>query len=153
MVEATPSALVVEGDNGQVFATRGVFKGEKLPSSDLPSDLASAVIAIEDRRFYEHHGLDIRAMMRAALHDVAAGGAREGGSTITQQLVRMTYLSPERTFKRKVQEAMLALWLESHLPKEEILVRYLNTAYFGAGVYGVGAAAKRYFGKRPGALA
>jgi penicillin-binding protein 1A len=147
VVEATPSALVVEADNGQVFATRGVFKGEKVSSSDLPPDLAHAVIAIEDRRFYHHHGVDIRAVIRAALHNVAAAGAREGGSTITQQLVRMTYLSPERTLKRKVQEAMLALWLESHLTKEEILVRYLNTAYFGAGVYGVDAAAKRYFGK------
>ena len=147
VVEPTPSALVVEADNGQVFATRGVFKGAKVSSKDLPSDLARAVIATEDRRFYDHHGLDIRAIIRAALHNVAAGAAREGGSTITQQLVRMTYLSPERTLKRKVQEAMLALWLESQLPKDEILVRYLNTAYFGAGVYGVDAAAKRYFGK------
>jgi 1A family penicillin-binding protein len=147
VVEATPSALIVEAENGQVFATRGIFKGEKISSSDLPPDLARAVIAVEDRRFYEHHGLDIRGIMRAALHNVVAAAAREGGSTITQQLVRMTYLSPERTFKRKVQEAMLALWLERHLAKEEILVRYLNTAYFGAGVYGVDAAAKRYFGK------
>ena len=85
--------------------------------------------------------------IRAALHNLAAGAAKEGGSTITQQLVRMTYLSPERTLKRKVQEAMLALWLERQLSKQEILVRYLNTAYFGAGVYGVDAAAKRYFGK------
>jgi penicillin-binding protein 1A len=127
VVEPTPSALVVEADNGQVFATRGVFKGAKVSSKDLPSDLARAVIATEDRRFYDHHGLDIRAIIRAALHNVAAGAAREGGSTITQQLVRMTYLSPERTLKRKVQEAMLALWLESQLPKDEILVRYLNS--------------------------
>jgi penicillin-binding protein 1A len=146
VVETTPSALIVEADDGQVFATRGVFKGEKVSSSDLPPDLARAVIAIEDRRFYVHHGIDIRSIIRAALHNVAAAGAIEGGSTITQQLVRMTYLSPERTLKRKVQEAMLALWLERQLPKEEILVRYLNTAYFGAGVYGVDAAAKRYFG-------
>jgi penicillin-binding protein 1A len=147
VVETTPSALIVEADDGQVFATRGVFKGEKVSSSDLPPNLARAVIAIEDRRFYAHHGIDIRAIIRAAFHNVAAAGAIEGGSTITQQLVRMTYLSPERTLKRKVQEAMLALWLERQLPKEEILVRYLNTAYFGAGVYGVDAAAKRYFGK------
>ena len=76
-----------------------------------------------------------------------AGGAREGGSTITQQLARMMYLSQERTIKRKVQEAVLALWLEQKLGKQEILTRYLNTAYFGAGVYGADAAAKRYFGK------
>jgi penicillin-binding protein 1A len=147
VVEATPSALVVEADNGQAFATRGVFKGERLSAGDVPPDLARAVVAIEDRRFYQHGGIDVRGIMRAALHNLLAGGAREGASTITQQLVRMTYLSPERTLKRKVQEAMLALWLEHQLSKEEILVRYLNTAYFGAGVYGVDAAAKRYFGK------
>jgi membrane peptidoglycan carboxypeptidase len=123
VVEPTPSALVVEANDGQVFATRGVFKGEKVASSDLPPNLAHAVIAVEDRRFYQHHGLDFCAIFRAALHDAAAGAAREGGSTITQQLARMTYLSPERTLKRKVQEAMLALWLERQLPKDEILVR------------------------------
>jgi penicillin-binding protein 1A len=147
VIEATPSALVVEAENGQAFATRGVFKGEKLAAGDVPADLGRAVIAIEDRRFYQHGGVDVRGIFRAAWHNIAAGGAREGASTITQQLVRMTYLSPERTLKRKVQEAMLALWLEHQLSKEEILVRYLNTAYFGAGVYGVDAAAKRYFGK------
>jgi 1A family penicillin-binding protein len=147
VVEATPSALVVEADNGQAFATRGVFKGERLLAGDVPPDLARAVVAIEDRRFYQHGGIDVRGIMRAAARNIAAGGAREGASTITQQLVRMTYLSPERTLKRKVQEAMLAVWLEHQLSKEEILVRYLNTAYFGAGVYGVDAAAKRYFGK------
>ena len=115
-------------------------------ADDLPVELARAVVAIEDRRFYEHGGIDLRGMARAAWRNVASD-RREGGSTITQQLARMLYLSPERTIKRKVQEAMLALWLEHHLTKEEILVRYLNTAYFGAGVYGVDAAAKRYFGK------
>jgi penicillin-binding protein 1A len=152
VVEVTPSALVVEADSGQAFATRGVFKGERLSAGDVPADLARAVIAIEDRRFYRHGGIDLRGIVRAAMHNFVAGGAREGGSTITQQLVRMTYLSPERTLKRKVQEAMLALWLEHQLSKEEILVRYLNTAYFGAGVYGVDAAAKRYFGKAAGEL-
>ena len=86
-------------------------------------------------------------MLRALVRNIRSGAAREGGSTITQQLARMTYLSPERTIKRKVQEAILALWMERRLGKEEILSRYLNTAYFGAGVYGVDAAAKRYFGK------
>jgi penicillin-binding protein 1A len=147
VVEATPSALVVEADNGQVFATRGVFKGEKLTAGEVPSHLEKAVIAIEDRRFYEHAGIDLRGTLRAAFRNLQAGGTREGGSTITQQLARLMFLSPERTLKRKAQEAMLALWLESQLSKEEILVRYLNTAYFGAGAYGVDAAAKRYFGK------
>jgi penicillin-binding protein 1A len=145
-VEATPSALIVEASKGEVFTTRGVFKGDKLSPADLPPELGQAVVAIEDRRFYQHGGIDLRGILRAGLRNVS-GGRREGASTITQQLVRMMYLTPERTLKRKVQEAMLAIWLERQLSKEEILVRYLNTAYFGAGVYGVDAAAKRYFGK------
>jgi 1A family penicillin-binding protein len=145
-VEATPSALLVEANDGQVFATRGVFKGERLLPADLPANLSRAVVAIEDRRFYEHGGIDPRAIMRAAWRNLS-GEKIEGASTITQQLARMLYLSPERTFKRKVQEAMLAVWLELQLSKEEILARYLTTAYFGAGVYGIDAAAKRYFGK------
>src|SRR5437660_11372428 len=86
-------------------------------------------------------------MVRAASRNIDSGSVREGGSTITQQPARMTYLSPERTIKRKIQEAILAMWMERTLGKEEILSRYLNTAYFGAGVYGIDAAAKRYFGK------
>jgi penicillin-binding protein 1A len=147
VVEPTPSALLVEAGSGQVFATRGTFKGDKLVADDLPPLLTRAIIAIEDRHFYEHPGLYPPGMLRAALRNMAAGGAREGGSTITQQLARMLYLSPERTLKRKVQEAALALWLERRLSKDEILARYLNTAYFGANVYGADAAAKRYFGK------
>ena len=147
VIEPTPSAMVVETEGGQVFATRGVFKGEHLAPQDVPPDLAKAIVAIEDRHFYEHGGFYLPSMLRAALRNLLAGSAREGGSTITQQLARMMYLSPERTFKRKVQEAVLTLWLEHHLDKREILTRYLNTAYFGAGVYGVDAAAKRYFGK------
>src|SRR5256886_3598440 len=147
VIEPTPSALIVEAADGQVFATRGVFKGDKLAAQDVPANLSRAIVAIEDRHFYEHHGFYFPSMLRAAIRNMISGTAREGGSTITQQLARMTYLSPERTIKRKVQEAVLALWMERHLGKEEILSRYLNTAYFGAGVYGVAAAAKRYFGK------
>ncbi len=146
-IEPTPSALVVEADGGQVFATRGVFKGDKLSAEDVPANLAHAIVAIEDRHFYEHGGFYLPSLLRAAFRNFLAGAAREGGSTITQQLARMTYLSQERTIKRKVQEAILTLWLEHHLAKQEILTRYLNTAYFGAGVYGADAAAKRYFGK------
>ncbi len=113
----------------------------------MPPVLAKAIVAIEDRRFYEHHGIDLRGLVRAAFRNAAAGGTRAGGSTLTQQLVRMSYLSQDRTLKRKVQEAVLALWLESQLPKDEILTRYLNAAYFGAGVYGADAASQRYFGK------
>ena len=147
VIEPTPSALVVEADGGQVFATRGVFKGDKLSSEDVPPHLSRAIIAIEDRHFYDHTGIYLPSLVRAAYRNFLSGSAREGGSTITQQLVRMTYLSQERTIKRKVQEAILTYWIEHQLPKQEILTRYLNTAYFGAGVYGVDAAARRYFGK------
>jgi penicillin-binding protein 1A len=146
-IEPTPSALVVEADGGQVFATRGIFKGDKLAAQDVPSNLSQAIIAIEDRHFYEHTGFYLPSIMRAAYRNLVSGSAREGGSTITQQLARMTYLSQERTIRRKIQEAVLTYWLEHTLSKQEILTRYLNTAYFGAGVYGVDAAAKRYFGK------
>jgi penicillin-binding protein 1A len=146
--DASQSALTFEGAQGEMFATRGVFKGDKLTAADLPPHLAQAIVAIEDRRFYRHKGVDIWGILRAGWRDTQAGAAREGGSTITQQLARLMFLTPERTLRRKVQEAILALWLESQLSKEDILLRYLNTAYFGAGAYGVDAAARRYFGKR-----
>ena len=151
-VDATQSALTFESAQGEVFAARGVFKGDKLTAADLPAHLAQAIIAIEDRRFYQHNGVDFRGIMRAGWRNSQAGATREGASTITQQLARLMFLSPERSFRRKVQEALLALWLESQLKKEDILLRYLNTAYFGAGAYGVDAAAKRYFGKKAGEL-
>ena len=151
-MEATQSSLTFEGAQGEVFAVRGVFKGDKLTAADLPPHLAQAIVAIEDRRFYQHIGVDIRGILRAGWRNSQAGVAREGGSTITQQLARLMFLSPDRTFRRKVQETVLALWLESQLTKEDILLRYLNTAYFGAGAYGVDAAAKRYFGKKAGEL-
>src|SRR5258705_8794615 len=151
-VEATQSALTFEGAQGDVFATRGGFKGDKLTAADLPPHLAQAIIAIEDRRFYQHNGIDLWGILRAGWRHPQAGSTREGGSTITQQLARLMFLSPERTFRRKVQEAVLAIWLESQLKKEDILLRYLNTAYFGAGAYGVDAAARRYFGKKAGEL-
>ena len=147
VIETTPSVLVVQADNGQAFATRGVFKGEKLSAQELPPTVTRAIIAIEDRHFYEHGGFYLPSLMRAAYRNFSSGSTREGGSTITQQLARMTYLSQDRTIRRKVQEAIVTIWLERQLSKEEILTRYLNTAYFGAGVYGVDAAAKRYFGK------
>src|SRR5260221_14012399 len=146
--EATQSALTCEGAQGDVFAARGVFKGDKLTAADLPPHLAQAIIAIEDRKFYQHNGIDLWGILRAGWRNTQAGGTREGGSTITQQLARLMFLTPERTLRRKVQEAILAVWLENQLRKEDILLRYLNTAYFGAGAYGVDAAARRYFGKK-----
>ena len=146
-VDPTPSALVIEADSGTTFATRGVFKGTKLAAADVPDHLRQAIVAIEDRRFYDHNGVDPKGIVRAAWRNWQAGGTREGASTITQQLVRLMFLSPEQTMRRKMQEALLSLWLERQASKEEILLRYLNTAYFGSGAYGVDAAARRYFGK------
>jgi penicillin-binding protein 1A len=151
-IEPTQSAVTIESAKGEAFATRGVFKGDRLTAQDLPPHLAQAIVAIEDRRFFQHWGVDLRGILRAGWRNSQAGATREGGSTITQQLARLMFLSPERTFRRKLQEALLAIWLEGQLTKQEILLRYLNTAYFGAGAYGVDAAAKRYFGKRAGEL-
>lgn len=147
-VDPKQRAMVMESADGSTLATRGTFRGAKLERGDLPPYLGKAVVAIEDRRFYDHHGIDPRGTLRALWRDARAGGAsREGGSTLTQQLVRLTYLSADKTLRRKVQEAVLSLWMEAHLSKDEILLRYLNTAYFGAGSYGADAAAHRYFGK------
>ncbi|MDV2986409.1 UNVERIFIED_CONTAM: PBP1A family penicillin-binding protein [Methylobacteriaceae bacterium AG10] len=144
--EAAQRALVVEAEDGWSFATRGAFQGEKLTEKTLPPRLAQAIVAIEDRRFYGHWGIDLRGMARALWRNATGGGVREGGSTITQQYARLTSLTQEKTLRRKIQEAFLALRLESTLSKPEILVGYLNTAYFGAGAYGADAAARRYFG-------
>lgn len=144
--EGGQRAITVESDDGRSFATRGAYQGEKLTEADLPPHLAKAILAIEDRRFYDHWGIDLRGLARAAWRNVTGGGVREGGSTITQQYARLTSLSQEKTLRRKIQEALLALRLESTHTKPEILLGYLNTAYFGAGAYGVDAASRRYFG-------
>ena len=141
-----PSAMVFEADDGRPFAMRGILKGQGIAAERIPTLLASAVTAVEDRRFYQHGGIDLRAITRAAWHDLT-GRRLEGGSTITQQLARRLYLSPDRTLRRKVQEALLAEWLDLAWSKNEILADYLNTAYFGDGAYGADSAAQRYFGK------
>ena len=140
------SAIVYAADTGEPLAVRGVYHGDPIRADRLPLYLAKAVVAIEDRRFYEHYGIDPKGITRAALNNVS-GSDVEGGSTITQQLARLRYLSPERSLRRKVQEAMLALWLEARLSKDEILAQYLNSVYFGAGAVGADAASRRYFGK------
>jgi penicillin-binding protein 1A len=145
-VQPAPSAMVFEGEDGRPFATRGILKGQGISADRIPPLLAGAVTAIEDRRFYQHGGIDLRATTRAAWHDLR-GHRLEGGSTITQQLARRLYLSPDRTLKRKVQEAALAMWLNLHFSKNQILARYLNTAYFGDSAYGADSAALRYFDK------
>ena len=133
--------------NGRLIARRGLTQGERIDVERLPPYVANAFIAIEDRRFRSHFGLDPIGLLRAAYENMAAGHVRQGGSTLTQQLAKNLFLQPNRTFERKVQEAMLALYLESRYSKDQILTLYLNRVYFGAGVYGVEAAAQRFFGK------
>jgi 1A family penicillin-binding protein len=145
--EPSRPSLVLLAADGEAFASRGTLKTEPVAFDRLPRDLVNAVLAVEDRRFYDHPGLDWRGVGRALLANLRAGEVREGGSTITQQLAKVMFLPPDRTFERKLQELMIALWLERNLTKDEILERYLNRIYLGAGAYGVEAAAQRYFGK------
>jgi 1A family penicillin-binding protein len=116
-----------------------------VPSKKIPDVMRNAVIAIEDKRFYDHHGVDFKALLRAAYIDATSGRIVEGGSTITQQYVKQTYVGDEQTLSRKIQEAYLAWQLEDKLTKDEILTKYLNTVYFGNGAYGIQAAAQTYF--------
>ncbi|TXN19574.1 PBP1A family penicillin-binding protein, partial [Methylobacterium sp. WL93] len=152
VIDQGQRALTVEADDGRVFATRGTFRGQPITKAELPPHLAQAIVAIEDRRFYSHWGIDLRGLVRAAWRNAVGGGVREGGSSITQQYVRLTSLNQEKTLRRKIQEAFLALRVESEMSKDDILLGYLNTAYFGAGAYGADAAARRYFGKGAKAL-
>jgi penicillin-binding protein 1A len=142
-----PPSVLILGLNGATLATRGDMGGAAVPLRELPPYVPNAFIAIEDRRFYKHHGVDPWGIMRAAVADVLHRGAAQGGSTITQQLAKNLFLTQERTLTRKLQEALLALWLEHKFAKKQILELYLNRVYFGAGAYGVEAAAQRYFGK------
>jgi penicillin-binding protein 1A len=138
-------ALTVTAADGTTLAVRGTAQGEQLDYDDISPNLRKAIVAVEDRRFFSHGAVDLHGMLRALLHDVR-GGHAQGASTITQQLARLMLLSNERTARRKIQEALVAVWLEHHLTKQQILARYLDTAYFGAGAYGADAAAERYFG-------
>lgn len=145
-IRKRPSITLLAAD-GSVFARYGDLYGEAVQVADLPPHLPQAVVAIEDRRFYSHIGLDPIGLARAVVANVRAGGIVQGGSTITQQLAKNAFLTPERTLKRKVQEVLLALWLEANFTKDQILTLYLNRVYLGAGAYGVDAASRRYFGK------
>lgn len=120
-----------------------------VPSDHIPDILKKAIVATEDRRFYEHGAVDPIGVVRAMITNYAAGRTLEGGSTITQQTVKNIFLSNERTMERKVQELVLAVALEKNYDKDEILTLYLNTIYFGHGAYGIGEASRTYFGKDP----
>ena len=132
---------------GYEVGSRGIKHTESVPLEEYPDHLVKAVLATEDRRFYEHFGIDIQGVFRAFVTNTQAGGVVQGGSTITQQLAKNLFLSNERTIERKINEAFLALWLEAHLKKNEIFKLYLDRAYLGGGAFGVDAAARYYFGK------
>jgi penicillin-binding protein 1A len=132
---------------GNEIGSRGIKHNESVPLDEFPDHLIKAVLSTEDRRFYEHFGIDFQGTFRALMTNAQAGGVVQGGSTLTQQLAKNLFLSNERTYERKINEAFLALWLETHLSKNEILKLYLDRAYLGGGAYGVDAAAQYYFGK------
>ncbi|WP_162301401.1 transglycosylase domain-containing protein [Cognatilysobacter segetis] len=141
--------LVLVDRNGVDFARRGAVKEPPVDVTTLPPHVAGAVVAIEDRRFYHHLGIDPRGVARAMARNWRAGGVKQGGSTITQQLAKTAFLEPDRTIRRKIREALIAVYLEARLSKDEILSRYLSSIYFGDGVYGLRGAAHHYFGKEP----
>jgi penicillin-binding protein 1A len=141
-----PSVTVLAAD-GSLVGTYGDLFGRPLTLKEMPRALPQAVIATEDRRFYHHFGVDPVGLARAVVADLSAGHVVQGGSTITQQLAKNLFLSPERSLGRKIREVLLALWLEHQFTKDQILEIYLNRVYLGAGAYGVDAAAHRYFDK------
>jgi penicillin-binding protein 1A len=132
---------------GNEIGNRGIKHNDSVPLEEMPDHLIKAVLATEDRRFYEHYGIDFYGTLRALMTNARAGGVVQGGSTITQQLAKNLFLSNERTIERKINEAFLASWLETHLSKKEILKLYLDRAYLGGGTFGVNGAAQFYFGK------
>ncbi|HWA44518.1 MAG TPA: PBP1A family penicillin-binding protein, partial [Hypericibacter adhaerens] len=145
-IDHKPSVTLLASD-GTILASFGDLYGKPVTLKELPGYLPQAVIATEDRRFYSHFGLDLRGLARAVYVNLRSGAWVQGGSTITQQLAKNVFLTPARTLRRKGQEVLLALWLEHNFTKDQILELYLNRVYFGAGTYGVDAAARRYFGK------
>lgn len=134
--------------SGRELARRGDRYGAPVTLAELPPELPHAVLATEDRRFYDHWGVDVIGIARAMWTNIKAGGIRQGGSTLTQQAAKNLFLTPERTLKRKLQEVILAVWLEAKFSKDQILTIYLNRVYFGQGVYGVEAASRFYFRSR-----
>jgi penicillin-binding protein 1A len=139
--------VVIQDQDGRVLAVYGDLYGEPVQLYDLPPHVMRAVMAIEDRRFYGHFGIDPIGLARAAAANLASGRIRQGGSTLTQQLAKVAFLTPERSLGRKIREALLALEIERKFTKDEILTFYLNRVYFGSGAYGIEGAARRFFGR------
>ena len=144
----TPS-LVLTASDGRPIARRGDYKEAPVDIAQLPKYVPEALIAIEDRRFYSHWGIDPRGIARALTSNVQGHGYTQGGSTLTQQLAKTSFLTSERSIKRKLQEVIIAFWLEARLSKQDILNRYLSSVYFGDGAYGIRAASRVYFDKAP----
>jgi penicillin-binding protein 1A len=140
-------AVTITDSKGEIIGHRGIRQDDAVPLSEIPPHLIKAVLATEDARFYHHFGVDVIGTLRAAFANVKAQGIVQGGSTLTQQLAKNLFLTPERSFRRKIHEAFLALWIEARLSKDEILKMYLDRSYLGAGNYGVEAASQFYFGK------
>ena len=146
-----PSLVLLAAD-GRPIARRGDYKEAPVTLAELPRYVPAALIAIEDRRFYSHWGIDPRGIGRALWSNLRRSGPQQGGSTLTQQLAKTSFLTGDRTLKRKLQEVIIAFWLEARLSKEQILSRYLSSVYYGDGAYGLRAAARTYFDKDPRAL-
>jgi penicillin-binding protein 1A len=140
-------AITFTDDNGEIIGRRGIRQDDAIPLEDIPPHVIKAVLATEDARFYQHFGVDVFGTFRAIIQNARANDVVQGGSSITQQVAKNLFLSPERTIQRKVHEAFLSLWIEARLSKDEILKLYLDRSYLGGGNYGVEAAAQYYFGK------
>ncbi|WP_425348607.1 transglycosylase domain-containing protein [Pararhizobium arenae] len=146
-VPVRPPNVKIIANDGTVLANRGMTGGEALSLEEMSPYIPQAVVAIEDRRFYSHFGVDPLGLARAMVTNLTTGRMVQGGSTLTQQLAKNMFLSPERTLERKVQEVLLAFWLEQNYTKDQILTMYLNRVFFGSNAYGVEAASRRYFNK------
>lgn len=145
----TPPSITLLAEDNTPIARRGAIIGQPVDAAKLPANVTNAFLAIEDRRFKSHWGIDPRGIARAFWHNVRSSGRSQGGSTITQQLAKNAFLDSDRTAARKIREVMIAFWLEAWLSKDEILSRYLSNVYFGDNVYGLTAAAKHYFNRSP----
>jgi len=143
---ATDTAVIVKAANGATLVRRGPTYGDWISYGETPDALIQAFLSVEDRHFFSHSGVDARGLARAVIANIKAGGGRAGGSTLTQQLAKNLFLTNQRTIKRKVQELLLAVWLEQKFTKKQIMTLYLNRVYFGGGAYGIDAASRKYFG-------
>jgi penicillin-binding protein 1A len=146
-VPERPANIRIVAANGQLISNRGQMGGEAVALRELPHYVPAAVLAIEDRRFYEHFGIDVIGVLRAFVNNTTEGRITGGGSTITQQLAKNLFLTADQNYGRKIQEALLSLWLERNYTKEDILELYLNRVFFGHNSYGIEAASQTYFGK------